>query len=743
MPKYLVTSGSHFTPFTYDELAKPLMQMQEAHNAAQDAYDTLSLETNALQNYITDNPGDARAKSMYDSYMNKLSALQDNLWRNGYNSQTRRDLSLARSAYASDITPVATAIRNRQERSREYWDAKHKNPDLIMGSDPGLNGLDDYIGNEEFGRNWYAYNGNTFSQEVGADAKARASEMLRMPEVVKDSRLVGYLTRIERDGFTNKEVDDAGKAVHAAMNGDSSYMSQLDPASSILAGVLMSHLDATGARGQVSDAEFNRLFNYGMTGLAQAVGKTSIRELNDKQWDYAKQVALANMRQAGSSGGRQSGGKKETPDPRPYTLNDISSFMQANGGKDAVAKINKKFFQPFEEPITVIDTNGQPDVITNYSDASRILSGFGKDDLIREYGIDPDKPIRQGKPQEVVSEHGRMRISQAAPSGYGKAPNGYKVSVQKEDGTYEYDPGLSADLTKKYNEYQDRVKAWKKNNKGVDLQGLAIRQDERKKLYDDENIPYDIPFDDIPYIYATKAKLGRVTPATIASSTKDMKDVRENYTNELISAFRRAPKDNKGRVAKTDESAFYPVDGFEIAEEGVRDIKKVFGQKKDGSLNDAEVNEIIVYPEDLAKNRVRVIINGQQYAVNPAMLGNDMDVQIQKLRGPVNALMLPINDPVAALQMSDEEVAEWLYEAQYYLQGYMDVVSQDENGNMLLVTPADIVRNPSLQSALRSAVTGIMNNVIAYARDNMNQNTMQTRTNTSANPAGYNDYLNE
>ena len=73
MPRYLVTSGSHFTPFSYDELAKPIMQVQEAHNAAQDAYDTLSLETNALGRYISDNPGDSKAKALYDNYINKLT----------------------------------------------------------------------------------------------------------------------------------------------------------------------------------------------------------------------------------------------------------------------------------------------------------------------------------------------------------------------------------------------------------------------------------------------------------------------------------------------------------------------------------------------------------------------------------------------------------------------------------------------------------------------------------------------
>ena len=35
MARYIVTSGTQFTPFTYDELVRPLAQMTEAHNEAQ------------------------------------------------------------------------------------------------------------------------------------------------------------------------------------------------------------------------------------------------------------------------------------------------------------------------------------------------------------------------------------------------------------------------------------------------------------------------------------------------------------------------------------------------------------------------------------------------------------------------------------------------------------------------------------------------------------------------------------
>lgn len=343
MPKFLVTSGSYFQPFTYDELSKPVVQAVEAHNAAQDAYDQLSMETSALGRYITENPDDVNAKRMYDSYLVKLNSLQDNLWNNGYNAATRRDLASARAGYASDITRLQAAIKARQERSQEYWKTRHEHPDMIMGRDPGESGLDNYLFNDLYGRDYYSYSGNDFAKMVGAEASARASEMLNDPQVKKNPMLVGYLQMIERDGFTNKQVDDAYAAVRKAVTGDMSDVANLDFATGILANVLMSNLESSGAKGNVSQDEFNRLLDYGKIGLSQAVGKTKVSTVADLQWAeqqkiarenerYQHQLNLAAMKAAARNG---SGGSDSRIGPRIATLrgnalNGISDKKQAN-----------------------------------------------------------------------------------------------------------------------------------------------------------------------------------------------------------------------------------------------------------------------------------------------------------------------------------------------------------------------------------------------------------------------------
>ena len=107
MPKYLVTSGSHFEPFTYDELVKPVVAAQQAQDQTQQAYDALALDTESLRRYISDSEEDKETRALYDNYMDKLNEFQDDLYNNGYSPKAKRSLSEARRAYASDISRIA------------------------------------------------------------------------------------------------------------------------------------------------------------------------------------------------------------------------------------------------------------------------------------------------------------------------------------------------------------------------------------------------------------------------------------------------------------------------------------------------------------------------------------------------------------------------------------------------------------------------------------------------------------
>ena len=749
MAKFVVTSGSYFEPFSYDEVVRPLQQMADAQNAAADTYDQLGMETEALRRYISENEGDTEARALYDNYVNKLNTLQDNLWKNGYNATTRRDLAAARSAYASDISRIGAAVKARQERSKEYWDAKHKNPDLVMGYDPGQSGLDNYLHDDMYGSNWYSYSGTDFTNEVGTDAKARANELLsdyqNRVDIQKDPRTVGYLTRIVKNGFTSQEVDNASAAARLAIqSGDRSGIEKLPIAEGILANVLLSHLDSTGAQGNVSDSEFNRLFEYGRQGLSHAVGKTDIDTLNDKVWDFNKQLALQGSKSSGS------GSNKQASQSKPYTLDDISAFLKGANSSNMTGDIEKHFIEPFKSPIMVTNSDGTIGTINNPDDASNTLAGLGRKDIIDTFNIDPED-IETGVVELPNGNKVRIRAIERGDRNYSEPfdPDAgyysYVLESQDSNGRWIKDNALTDRFTQMYDRYKANYAEWKQNNPNVDLNKLVISDAEKKKMLKTGKIDGDINVNDIPYVLATKAKVGRVTPATIAGPREDMESTRKNYALSIVDAFADAPKDRKGRIPKDQsEYGFYPVDGYNIGDKPERDINKVFGTKKVGTnvvTNTDTVSSIGVLPEDVLANKVRITVNGKTWAVNPAMLGNNMDNQISILKEPVSEMMLPIFEPERALRMTQDEERDWIADVSNLLGGYMDLVGFDEYGNVTtVVRPQDIVRSEGLQGALRNAVTSFMNNVIAEARDEMNHNNMQVRSNTGN--ANYNDYLN-
>lgn len=289
MARFLVTNGSNFQPLTYDEITRPLYEMAEAHRASQDAYDALSMQTESLRNYITDNPGDTKARTMYDNYVNRLQSLQDELWSTGYNTSTRRNLQLARNGFMSDINRIGKAIENRQARSAEYNKFKHEHPDMVMGEDPGLSGLDNYLDNDLYGTNWYQYSGLQFTEEVAKDALERSKEFFnniaQNIDVTKDPRLKGYLITSIKTGVTSQQVSKAGDLVRAAVqNGNLDVKFNESSAEGVLANVLLSHLKASGANGNVSQSEFDRLVNRGIDGLSRAIGDETPKFLEDQVW---------------------------------------------------------------------------------------------------------------------------------------------------------------------------------------------------------------------------------------------------------------------------------------------------------------------------------------------------------------------------------------------------------------------------------------------------------------------------
>lgn len=516
MARFIVTSGSHFQPFTYNELVEPLMQMTEAQNNAQEAYDHISMETNALENYISQNPEDERARAMYDNYKSKLTALQNNLWNNGYSGQTARDLSAARAGYAGDITRLATAIKNRQDRSKEYWDLRHKNPDMVAGDDPGASGLDNYLDDDQYGQNYFNYSGDQFTKEVATDAQARAAE-LQNTSIAKDPKAVGYLERIDREGYTAQEVSDANNAVEAILMGGAdrdAVMANMELPQRILTETLLSHMSATGAQqystdeagnrtGNLSEGEYRRLLEYGKAGLAHAIGKTKVDYMTDQQYAYDKQVAMENLRfqhqrqaaaenfqyqaaLAGLKNGRGSGSGSGSDDDAEIINND-SNTKQVIGNRKAAEKQIKNWFG--ED--TLKFTKGGAEIHNGAEASDFIYQHDMRAAIAEKIGLDVGRDPRRNPDNRVTGEltlNGTNYEVRVIP---GRRKDNDYVQVRKK-GVYSNDEDgwkNQNKLTKIYNDareiYLSNINYYKQNE--PEIYAMAtVNPDKQYDIYNEE-----------------------------------------------------------------------------------------------------------------------------------------------------------------------------------------------------------------------------------------------------------------
>jgi hypothetical protein len=734
MSKFLVTSGSYFEPFTYDELAKPIMQTVEAHNAAQEQYDTLTSETEALRQYLLREPENSEARRMYDNYTAKLQALQDNLWRNGYSVATRRDLSAARAGYASDVTRLGTAIKARQDRSNEYWKIKHEHPDMIMSSDPGLEKLDKYLADDTFGQNYYSYSGEQFMNEVAADAKARANEFINDPEILeKHPELAGYIPVLQKNGFTSKQVEAASYAVEMAYAGDKSYLEALaegDPLSLILANILSSHIESTGARNKVDTNEFGRLLRYGKAGLSQAIGKSEVNYMKDNEYAYDQEMRAAREK---ANLEVQTYGRKKAIDAAYKSAEAAAAAQQelkTNTGETISmespvyqewVKATRGQAKHYENGQThTIQTNGGRSLtahneyeMSNYlyetNGRTQIRAGYGGYDIAfdpKKKGEDYSVRLKDGR--EVTVNISKMEEAEARRLGLDPE---HAVAVKNKNGTLQ--EAASRQITLAREDWLQHVKQYKEAN--PDIEKYAIDPKEQKKLRERYEYPATAPWEDFYSYMATKATKGDFSSVSIANdSSHDY--AKKNLARAIIREYNSNSTDKHG---KSSRFAFYEVTDGNTGrkKEGVTDIRQIFGTKNSGTeLRDDTLTNISATLEDLAAERPMIRIQtsvnpGKTFLVDATLLGplfeNNFTDMVRET-GMSNSEMidyclLPILHPEAVYSMSQKAAEEWSRTCDKYVEDF-PVIANRANGTARLATPREILRDKDLQEWLRESV---------------------------------------
>lgn len=771
MSRFIVTSGSHFNPFTYDELMKPVAQAQEVHNNIQDTYNNLETDTSTLDTYIS-KENDVKARELYDSYRNKLSNLQENLWKNGITASTKRDLSVARNAYASDIARLQAAIKNRQDRSKEYWDLKHNHPDMILSDDPGLSSLDNYLANDKYGTDYYSYSGNQFTEDVANDAKARAAELVRELGYDKTS-IPGYITRIEQKGFTADEVNNATEAVRAFYNRGvdnadipaETYLANLDEPSRLLADTLLSHVDSTGAADAVSNSELNRLIDYGRSGLSRSIQGPERKDFDDKVWDFNKKMQLATAKPNSGSG-------TEVPQNPTYVMNGSIEELKAPGYDKYASRVAGSYepYQNGKKSITMPD-GSLADFSSPWQAASTIFNPTIRQEARKAFGgLDVAMPLNSiGTIREqtghIVDNEGKeltiktRKISDSEKKDFGLSNSvDYGVYVVSDNGDLVISKQLTEDFSRAIQEYNEYVDKIRNANSTVNLDDIAISPSKEKKLREQYNIDNTVDSADLPAILEVINNHGHYSSVPLVSTESSSDYARTDFGRAMINSAteRIAHK----QMTSASDYAFYNIGegGTVKSDKGETDLKKVFGE----NLNPGTISSITLSPFDIAKEAkptVRFITTAapdKVWSTDLSMLGTmtssltDAVVALEptianspriSVVDAVKQMMLPFIDPQSVMKMSDTQAAAYSTQMNKYLKqssaANLIPTMRNASGQTVYANVKDIVRDPMLRQQLYQAASTFLNDSVRGIFDTKNLSHAQHIGNTSTSAIGF------
>lgn len=746
MPKFIVTSGQSFMPFSYEELAAPVMQTAELHRATQDVYDQIGMETAALQRYINAET-DPRAQEIYQGYLDNLTALQNNLWANGYGPQTRRDLVAARNGYASDVTRLQKAITDRQERSNEYHNIKLEHPDMVIGSDPGLESLDSYLDNDRFGRDYFTYSGNQFTQEVGTDAQARIKEMFEDPEL---KRLIpGYFSLKEREGVTSADVANARQAIIDKYNGSLDSYNSLDPVAKILADVLDSHIDSTGAQGRISSDEFGRLLEYGAAGLSHAIGETKYQHVDDWQSKLALQHRYA-MEEDAYKAALSRAGKEQEQNVVPSYEGILSEVRGADIGKFSKGYTfdQKKYpngvtinvpggtTSTYTSPVDLAMDVYNPAIRQNVRNTLHLDVAMGAPGKLaktsdKEFSV---PGLVQGIQKEVkVSAH---KATDEEARLYGNGANDPVIFKRLErrrqsDGTYKDVVVVDEDLTRNFNrarkQYQDHVAGYENSNKDLNLKKLAgdMYPANELEIRKDRGYGSDVSTADIYPIEAVKNRVGTYQFPALVTPDDEFDGVRGDYANRIIVTWQQAR--TSGDLKKGSEYAFKIIgEGNKVTNKETTDLTEVYGKDGKGAIISNGLGYVSVAPEDLVLDdegngypKIRIYGSGTNPIVQTTAkyIGPQAYRSLEAIMPYVTYMMEPFEHPERIASMSPTEASQWTYGVYSILNGSQrmqgfnpaDVSMLNgpkvlNNGAVQAVNAKEILYNQGLQDQLRQYI---------------------------------------
>lgn len=175
MPNFNYTSNARFTPFTFEEMLRPLAMYTEVYNSNQDYIAELGAKADMLKAYANEVPN-SKASKLYNQYAKDLEDQAESMAREGLSPSSIQNIRKLRRRYSSEITPIETAVNARKERYAEQRKLAASNPSIMFDRDFSRVTIDELLDNPELG--YTPVSGNELYAKGKEAAMAASSRLL-------------------------------------------------------------------------------------------------------------------------------------------------------------------------------------------------------------------------------------------------------------------------------------------------------------------------------------------------------------------------------------------------------------------------------------------------------------------------------------------------------------------------------------------------------------------------------------
>lgn len=147
----VLTNTARFSPYSFDEMLKPLAMATQEQRAIEEGISELGTKADLMRMYANEEPNSDWAKK-YNEYANDLDKQAESLAKHGLNPTSRQGLLNLKRAYSSSVSPIEEAAKARKE-AYKYRDTIRAKDNTAMFKNNTLS-LSDFMNGKE-GDNTY------------------------------------------------------------------------------------------------------------------------------------------------------------------------------------------------------------------------------------------------------------------------------------------------------------------------------------------------------------------------------------------------------------------------------------------------------------------------------------------------------------------------------------------------------------------------------------------------------------